>query len=85
MAERVGFESKLKIQTKHLLRTGDDSIEHSGVREFKDQLIESLQRARAAILYFVEMVSIAEKTHAARNGKVGTLTVPSHHYIRGED
>lgn len=60
-------------------------IEHSGVREFKDQLIESLQLARAAILYFVEMVSIAEKAHAARSGKVGTITVPSHHNIRGED
>ena len=60
-------------------------IEHSEVHEFKDQLIESLQLARAAILYFVEMVSIAEKTHAARSGKVGTLTVPSHHYIRGEE
>lgn len=60
-------------------------IEHSEVHEFKDQLIESLQLARAAILYFVEMVSIAEKTQAARSGKVGTLTVPSHHYIRGEE
>jgi len=60
-------------------------IEHSEVHEFKDQLIESLQLARAAILYFVEMVSIAEKNQPARSGKVGTLTVPSHHYIRGED
>jgi LA2681-like HEPN len=60
-------------------------IEHCEIEEFKDQLIESLQLARAAVLYFVEMVSIAEKTRAAGTGKIGTITVPSHHYIRGED
>ena len=60
-------------------------IEHCEIEEFKDQLIESLQLARAAVLYFVEMVSIAEKTRAAGTGKVGTITVPSHHYIRGKD
>jgi tetratricopeptide (TPR) repeat protein len=60
-------------------------IEHCEIEEFKDQLIESLQLARAAVLYFVEMVSIAEKSRAAGIGKVGKITVPSHHYIRGED
>jgi len=60
-------------------------IEHSEIHEFKDQLIESLQLARAAVLYFVEMVSIAEKTRAAAVGTVGTITVPSHHNIRGEE
>lgn len=60
-------------------------IEHCEIGEFKDQLIESLQLARAAVLYFVEMISIAEKTRAAGTGKVGTINVPSHHYIRGED
>jgi hypothetical protein len=60
-------------------------IEHCEIGEFKDQLIESLQLARAAVLYFVEMVSIAEKTRAAGTGRVGTINVPSHHYIRGED
>ena len=58
-------------------------IEHCEIEEFKDQLIESLQLARAAVLYFVEMVSIAEKTHAAREGKTMPINVPSHHYIRG--
>jgi tetratricopeptide (TPR) repeat protein len=60
-------------------------IEHCEIQEFKDQLIESLQLARAAVLYFVEMVSIAEKTRPSGTGKVGTITVPSHHHIRGED
>jgi hypothetical protein len=62
-----------------------EQIEHCEILNFKDQLIESLQLARAAILYFVEMVSIAENTHAARKGKSAPITVPSHHYIRGED
>ena len=62
-----------------------EHIEHCEIREFKDQLIESLQLARAATIYFVEMISIAEKTRAAGIGKVGQITVPSHHYIRGED
>ena len=35
-------------------------VEHSGVEEFKSLLIESLQLARAAILYFVEMIAINE-------------------------
>ena len=62
-----------------------EQIEHCEIREFKDELIESLQLARAAVLYFVEMVSIAEKTRAAGTGKVGTITVPTHHYIRSDD
>ena len=60
-------------------------IEHCAIEEFRDQLSESLQLARAAVLYFVEMVSIAEKTRAAGTGKVGMITIPSHHYIRGDD
>jgi tetratricopeptide (TPR) repeat protein len=62
-----------------------EQIEHCEIREFKDQLIESLQLARAAVVYFVEMISIAEKTRAAGIGKVGAITVPNHHDIRGED
>jgi hypothetical protein len=60
-------------------------IEHCEIEDFKDQLVESLQLARAPVLYFVEMVSIAEKSHAARKGKSRPITVPSRHYVRGED
>jgi len=60
-------------------------IEHCGIAEFKAQLIESLQLARAAVLYFVEMVSIAERAHLGDLEKTMPIPVPTHHYIRGED
>jgi tetratricopeptide (TPR) repeat protein len=59
-------------------------IEHCGLKEFKAQLIESLQLARAALIYFVEMVSIAENAQAATSEKRMLIAVPNHHYIRGE-
>ncbi len=60
-------------------------IEHCGITEFKAQLIESLQLARAAVLYFVEMVSIAERAHLGGSEKTIPIPVPTHHYIRGAD
>jgi tetratricopeptide (TPR) repeat protein len=62
-----------------------EQIEHCGITEFKAQLIESLQLARAAVLYFVEMVSIAERAQLGGQEKTMPITVPTHHYIRGED
>jgi hypothetical protein len=44
-----------------------------------------LHLARAAVLYFVEMVSIAEENRTAGARKVGIIAVPNHYYIRGED
>lgn len=60
-------------------------IEHCRLTEFKAQLIESLQLGRAALIYFVEMVSIAENAHRTRPEKSLPISVPTHHYIRGED
>jgi tetratricopeptide (TPR) repeat protein len=58
-------------------------IEHCGIAEFKSQLVESLQLARAAILYFVEMISIRETLNKPTAGQVGVLEVPTHQWIRG--
>ena len=60
-------------------------VEHSGAEEFTSLLIESLQLARAAILYFVEMIAINEIKTPKNGGLVTRLDVPSHHFIRGED
>jgi len=60
-------------------------IEHCGIEEFKAHLIESLQLARAAILYFVEMVSIAENAKNTGSGLRMPIVVPNHHEIRGQD
>jgi tetratricopeptide (TPR) repeat protein len=62
-----------------------DSVEHCSLSDFKSQLVESLQLARAAIIYFVEMTSIREAAHKKDKGLVGVMNVPSHHWIRGED
>jgi len=60
-------------------------VEHYGVEEFKAILIESLQLARAAILYFTEMIAINESKTPKAEGLVVQLDVPSHHFIRGDD
>ncbi|MGB9067659.1 MAG: LA2681 family HEPN domain-containing protein [Candidatus Acidiferrales bacterium] len=58
-------------------------IKHCGVDEFKTHLIETLQLARAAVIYFVEMVATAESCAATPEKQV-SITVPSHHSIRAE-
>jgi hypothetical protein len=59
-------------------------VEHSGFDEFTSLLIESLQLARAAILYFVEMIAINEAKIPKGGGLLVHLDVPSHHDIRGD-
>ena len=60
-------------------------VEHCEIADFKSHLIESLQLARAAVLYFVEMISITENADTTSPEKKLPISVPSHHYIRGED
>jgi len=60
-------------------------VQHCEIADFKSHLIESLQLARAAVLYFVEMISIAEMANTASPPKKLPIRIPSHHYIRGED
>jgi tetratricopeptide (TPR) repeat protein len=60
-------------------------VEHCEISDFKSHLIESLQLARAAVLYFVEMISIAENANIIGPEKTPPINVPSHHYIRSED
>ena len=60
-------------------------VEHCEISDFKSHLIESLQLARAAMLYFVEMISITESANATSPEKRLPISVPSHHYIRGDD
>jgi tetratricopeptide (TPR) repeat protein len=60
-------------------------VEHCEIADFKSHLIESLQLARAAMLYFVEMIASGEQAITTSRVKKATIKVPSHHYIRGED
>jgi tetratricopeptide (TPR) repeat protein len=59
-------------------------VEHCKISEFKAHLIESLQLARAAILYFVEMISVNETTKSAKSENTVSMSIPNHHFIRGE-
>jgi phage terminase large subunit-like protein len=59
-------------------------VEHSTVKDFKQETLDSLRLARSAIIYFVELIALEERTR--RNGaKIGFLEVPDYHSIRGED
>jgi len=60
-------------------------VEHYDQDEFESQTLQSLQLVRSALLYFIEMVAFREAQYEPEGGFVGSLLVPSHHSIRGED
>lgn len=60
-------------------------VKHFDETDFHSQTIESLQLARSALFYFVEMIELSETRKASEPGKTGELHVPSHHWIRGEE
>ncbi|MDI6809947.1 MAG: LA2681 family HEPN domain-containing protein [Candidatus Eisenbacteria bacterium] len=61
-----------------------DYVEHCSLVSFSHVMIDSLRLARAAIIYFVELVALEERLK--RNGtKTVALDVPDYHWIRGED
>ena len=48
--------------------------------------MESLQVARAALIYFREVISARESRHKRNRSTLALpLVLPSHHWIRGED
>ena len=54
--------------------------------DFERILIESLQVARAALMYFREVIAFRERRLAAeRSGVAAQMLVPSHHWVRGDD
>ncbi len=62
-----------------------ECVEHYPLENFEIEVIESLQLARAAILYFVEMISLGEHAKESTNdGLAVLLRTPSHHSIRGK-
>lgn len=66
-------------------RVRSDLIEYRGIDEVKETLIETLQFARAALFYLVDLIEFEE----ARKRKDGKMTppiyLPDHHWVRGED
>lgn len=60
-------------------------IIHAPLGKFESDLVQSLQLVRAAIIYFMEMIQFGEGGKKTDPGKIAPMTVPSHHWIRGED
>ena len=77
-----------RFMVLHDIAMGDsrksEYVDHWPLDEFRAGLIESLQLARSALLYLVEMVAIEEAKRAAR-WRTGRLHVPDHHRIREEE
>jgi len=60
-------------------------IDHYVVGDFEDQLVETLQLARAVLFYFVEMIKLREKRLSSDSPLKGSLVVPDHDWVRGEE
>ncbi|NIM18743.1 MAG: hypothetical protein GTO51_00600 [Candidatus Latescibacteria bacterium] len=57
---------------------------HYGEEEFQVTLLDTLRLTRSALIYLAEAVGRRE-AHLANGKRLGTLTVPSHDWIRGRD
>lgn len=60
-------------------------VKHFNVEDFKIQTISALKLVRAALFYFVEMITIHEARLEREEGFSVPLEVPPHHWIRGEE
>ncbi len=58
-------------------------VEHFYLDEFSRESLATLKLARAAVLYFVQMILIKERRRSETAGVTVPLIVPSHEYIRG--
>jgi len=60
-------------------------ISHFNIMDFEKGLIETLQLARASLIYFVEMIALHEARKNRESKPIIPLMVPSHHFVRGQD
>jgi len=67
-------------------KSASGCVEHFDFETFAQESSQTLKLARAAVVYFVQMVLIREKRLAGEmDGISMPLFVPSHEYIRGHD
>jgi hypothetical protein len=59
------------------------AVRHEQLEKFQGETLETLQAVRGAILYFVEAMVLREHRHHDPGRFVGSLYLPSHHWIRG--
>jgi len=63
-----------------------DCVEHFDIEDFKIETLETLKLARAALIYFVELIHDSEDRKINEiDGNIPPMNVPSHHYIRGDE
>jgi hypothetical protein len=60
-------------------------VKHFGVEDFRKQTISALKLVRAALFYFIDMITIREARLEKEEGISVLLEVPPHHWIRGKD
>jgi hypothetical protein len=64
---------------------GSPLVEYREAEDVRRQTIETLQLARAALFYFVDLVEHEEQRRTQGAAVVPHLHVPDHHWVRGED
>jgi hypothetical protein len=60
-------------------------VKHFNMNDFEIQTLSALKLVRAALFYFVEMITIHEARLEREEGFSMPLEVPPHHWIRGEE
>lgn len=60
-------------------------VTHEDETEFHRAVLETLRLARASLLYLVEGLELSAARQEQQHPFLGTLFVPPHHWIRGED
>jgi hypothetical protein len=64
---------------------GSRLILYAATDDLQRQVIETLQVARAALFYFVDLVEDKETTRKKGAGCLPQLHVPDHDWVRGND
>ena len=60
-------------------------VTHEDESEFHRNVLETLRLARASMLYLIEGLAWSSRHQERKHPFLGTLFVPSHHWVRGED
>lgn len=60
-------------------------VNHEDESKFQHAVLETLRLARASLLYVIEGLAWSSERRERQHPFLGTLIVPSHHWVRGED
>jgi len=60
-------------------------VTHEDESEFQHAVLETLRLARASLIYVIEELAWSSARQEREHPFLGTLFVPSHHWVRGED